>query len=167
MRADALSSWPHVFGLFVSCLHACAPLCTAPQCHKLCLPVIPVQHPFAGTQVFYRDDNVSIPLSLARSFLPSPSAVTYNLSAEAGTLKALPKQLRHGAISSADFGQGSEWELQLPVNWSAVPLEASYRWALDLQPAWLSQVTGNASNSTIAVHLFGVEEGQCPPGTIR
>ena len=110
---------------------------------------------------------MSIPLSLARSYLPAPSAVTYNLSAVAGTLKALPKQLQQGSVSSADFGPGSEWELQLPVNWSAVPLEASYRWALDLQPAWLSQVTGNASNSTIAVHLFGVEEGQCPPGTIR
>ena len=117
--------------------------------------------------MFYRGDNVTIPINLTRSLNPTPSAVTYNLSAKAGTLKALPKAAQQGSISSAAFGQGSEWELQLPVNWSAVPLEASYRWVLDLRPAWLSHVGGDVSNSTVAVHLFGVEDGQCPPGTIR
>ena len=118
-------------------------------------------------QVFYRGDNVTIPLNLTRSSLPAPSAITYNLTAEAGTLKAVPKELREGAISSADFGNAPDLDLVLAVNWSAVPYEAVYRWDLDLQPAWLSQIAGDFSNSTVAVHLFGVEEGQCPPGTIR
>ena len=56
--------------------------------------------------------------------------------------------------------------LQIPVNWSAVSPEAVYRWGLSIQPTWLSQAA-QLDNTTVAVHLFGVEEGQCPPGTTR
>ena len=51
-----------------------------------------------------------------------------------------------------------------------VPLWAEYRLALSLQPVSNAAVMLNASagaedGQQVALHLFGVDEGTCPPGT--
>ena len=47
-----------------------------------------------------------------------------------------------------------------------VPLWAEYRLAVQLQPVSNAVVT-DASNGVqqVAVHIFGVDQGTCPPGT--
>lgn len=76
--------------------------------------------------------------------------------------------MTHGSWGCArrwDGLQQSRFELVIPVDWDAVPLAAEDRLAVSLRSVWLSRVqqTPNATN----MHLFGVAEGQCPPGTIR
>ena len=147
------------------------------RAHRVCraggcfvLPLAPAigSHANAGgcLQVCWRGDNVTVPFNVTRGAIPTPAAVRYNLTALAGNLTGVAPRQRSGHISLAQADLDGEFELHIPVNWSAVPADAALRWGLQLQPTWLSQ-TPHVGNDTVAVHLFGVEDGQCPPGTTK
>ena len=55
--------------------------------------------------------------------------------------------------------------LQVPVNWASMPAEAQDRLQLSLFNPWNAAL--GAGVSTSLLHLFGVKEGQCPPGAFR
>lgn len=56
-------------------------------------------------------------------------------------------------------------EIELPLNWTAIPSQAEYRLSLAVKPAWNALLQGPPN--VTAVHIFGVRPGQCPPGTFR
>ena len=117
----------------------------------------------ACAQVCWRGDNISVPFNVTRGAIPTPAAVSYTLTALAGNLTAVNLKLRSGHVSLASADLDGNYQLQIPVNWSAVPADAVYRWGLELQPIWLSQ-TPPMDNSTVAVHLFGVwRRASVPP----
>lgn len=118
----------------------------------------------AINQVAYPGDNVTVPVSISGAALNVPSVVSYTITALAGDLDFIPTAQQTGTIRW-DGLQQSRFELVIPVDWDAVPLAAEDRLAVSLRSVWLSRVqqTPNATN----MHLFGVAEGQCPPGTIR
>ena len=64
-------------------------------------------------------------------------------------------------------GTDCSWShlLQVPVDWASVPAEAQDRLQLSLFNTWNAALGAGASTSLL--HLFGVKEGQCPPGAFR
>ncbi|KAK9813648.1 hypothetical protein WJX73_001491 [Symbiochloris irregularis] len=116
-------------------------------------------------QVAYPGDNVSIPLAMTNPALPVPSFMAFSFTALEGDLSFLPRGADKGILEWAGGSQESTAHIHLPIEWDDVPLWAEYRLAVTLTPLWLATVS-QVANQT-ALHLFGVADGQCPPGTIR
>lgn len=115
-------------------------------------------------QVAYPGDNVSVPLGITNAALPVPSFISYTITPLAGDVSFLPRSRLSGSIRW-DTGRGGEAQIHLPVDWREVPQWAEYRFAVNLKPMWLAAVKQTVNDT--AVHLFGVANGQCPPGTIK
>ena len=117
-------------------------------------------------QVAYDRQPVVIPFAITSPALRVPAAVPYTLQSLTGEnlTEYIPAESITG-ILEWDQQPGSELNLTIPVNWTAVPPQAEYRLGLTTGTAWNAVVRGGASET--AVHIFGVLLDQCPPGTYR
>ena len=117
-------------------------------------------------QVAYHKEAVVIPFAVTSPALRVPAAVPYTLQSLTGEnlTEYIPKEYMEG-ILKWDQQPGTELNLTIPVNWTAIPPQAEYRLGLLFGEAW-SAILGGGANET-AVHIFGVLPDQCPPGTYR
>lgn len=115
----------------------------------------------------YPGDAVIVPVSIRNPLLRAPAAVFYTVESTTGEdpTEYIPEEALEGVLSW-DQDVGRSLNLTLPVNWSSVPPEAEYRLSVKVEAAWQAEVEGPARGA-IAVHLFGVQPGQCPPGSYR
>ena len=116
--------------------------------------------------VVYRPDEAAIPINIVSSRLSVPARVSYTLtSLTAANLSYIPTDARSGLIDW-DLEASGIYNLTVPLDWDEIPPQAAYRITLTLNASLNANVQGLQENGTV-LHLFGVEEGQCPPGTAR
>lgn len=115
----------------------------------------------------YPGDAVTVPVSIKNPLLRAPAAVRYTIASTTGEdpSEYIPEDALEGVLAW-DQDLGSSLNLTIPVNWSSVPPEAEYRLTVSLEAAWQA-VVESPGEGVIAVHLFGVQPGQCPPGSYR
>ena len=121
---------------------------------------------FECLQVAYDRQPVVIPFSVATSRLRVPAALPYTVQSLTGeNLTQYMSADSTSGILEWDQQSGTELNLTLPVNWTAIPPQAEYRLGLTFGTAWNAVVRGGINET--AVHIFGVLPDQCPPGTYR
>lgn len=116
--------------------------------------------------VVYRYDEAVIPINITSPLLQVPATVSYTLaSLTAANLSYIEPGERSGVIDW-DLQASGIYNLSVPLDWDAIPPQAEYRIALGLNASLNAEVQNLVVNGTV-LHIFGVEEGQCPPGTAR
>ena len=117
-------------------------------------------------QVAYHDQAVVVPFQIAQSSLRVPISVPYAVHSLAGNnISAFISEQYTEGLLEWDQQQGTQLNLTIPMNWTAIPPEAEYRLGLTFGPAWNAVVTGGVNQT--AVNILGVLPDQCPPGTYR
>lgn len=118
-------------------------------------------------QVAYPGDAVVVPIKIQNPLLRAPASVRYTIASTTGEdpSEYIPQDALEGVLSW-DQDLGSSLNLTIPVNWTSVPPEAEYRLAVTLEALWRAVVDSPASGA-VAMHLFGVQPDQCPPGSYR
>ncbi|GAB4813156.1 hypothetical protein N2152v2_000202 [Parachlorella kessleri] len=105
---------------------------------------------------------VQIPVQLVSGHLSEPATVLYIVSLlTPAQQQFLPSRALAGFLF---FDPNTTTQhVSLPVVWSRVPPDAEYRLGLELQG--ILDVLIQNQTDAVAVHLFGVAQGTCPPGT--
>ncbi|CAL8464733.1 g4268 [Coccomyxa elongata] len=118
-------------------------------------------------QVAYPGDAVVVPIRIQSPLLRAPASVRYTIASTTGEdpSEYIPQDALEGVLSW-DQDSGSSLNLTIPVNWTSVPPEAEYRLGVTLEALWRAVVDSPASGA-VAMHLFGVQPDQCPPGSYR
>ena len=120
----------------------------------------------AYNTVVYRLDEAVIPINVVSPRLQVPARVSYTLtSLTAANLSYISPESRSGLIDW-DLEASGIYNLTVPLEWDAIPPQAAYRITLTLNASLNAEVQGLQMNGTV-LHIFGVEQGQCPPGTAR
>ena len=120
----------------------------------------------AYNMVVYRLDEAVIPINVVSPRLQVPARVSYTLtSLTAANLSYIPPESRSGLIDW-DLEDSGVYNLTVPLEWDEIPPQAAYRITLTLNASLNAEVQGLQMNGTV-LHIFGVEQGQCPPGTAR
>ncbi|KAK9825612.1 hypothetical protein WJX74_010253 [Apatococcus lobatus] len=116
--------------------------------------------------VIYRPDEAIIPINIVSPRLQVPARVSYTLtSLTDANLSYIPAEARSGLIDW-DLEASGVYNLSVPLEWDEIPPQAADRITLTLNVSLNAEVHGLQTNGTV-LHIFGVEEGQCPPGTAR
>jgi hypothetical protein len=118
---------------------------------------------FVPNTVAYPGETPTVTVRLVSGKLTQPAILRYQLRPELdGAATAfIPAASTAGFVR---FHPGTfQQRIQVPVEWSAVPQEAQYRVNLHLDSFFFSLVEDQQDD--IALHIFGVPAGTCPPGT--
>ena len=141
--------------------HRASSVITAVSAADLTMSLTPVYN-----SVVYRWEEAIIPISITSPRLQVPARVSYSLaSVTPGNLSYVPATGRSGVID-LDLQPTGLYNLSVPLDWEAIPPQAVDRVTINLNASGNAQVQGLQINGTV-LHIFGVEEGQCPPGTAR
>ncbi len=141
--------------------HASSSVITAAPEGDLTTSLTPVYN-----TVVYRWEEAVIPFHITSPSLQVPARVSYTLtSLTPGNLSFIPPDARSGVIQW-DLQPSGAYNLSVPLEWEEIPYEAMVRVTLGLNASLNANVQGLQVNGTV-LHIFGVEQGQCPPGTAK
>lgn len=141
--------------------HQSTSVITAAAADDLTVSLTPVYN-----TVVYRPDEAVIPINIVSPRLSVPARVSYTLtSLTAANLSYIDTESRSGLIDW-DLEASGTYNLTVPLEWDEIPSQATFRITLTLNASLNANIQGLQENGTV-LHIFGVEEGQCPPGTAR
>lgn len=124
---------------------------------------------FEINKAVYRGDPVHIRLLVDGSSSSNDSLLGYRTNVlltgyDAGqpTLRVVNALTKTGVLHISSQ-QTSLPTLNFSINWNLVPFDAEYQVSLKLTPIRNAQVQNQADD--VALFVYGVERGMCPPGT--
>lgn len=122
----------------------------------------PPRFSFVPNVVAYPGQEPEVSVGLAAGSLDAPATLRYALTLQTpAAQRFLPASAMSGILQ---FAPGdAQRKVAVPISWSRVPPEAEYRLGLELQGLHNAQASNQGGD--VAVHVFGVDNGTCPPGS--
>lgn len=117
---------------------------------------------FVRNQVVLPGEQARIPVELVLGKLTEPATLRYNVSfLTPSDEQYLPSKALTGFV--VFHPNQTQQNITLPLVWSAIPPHAEYRLGLELEGLWGAETKPQPDD--VALHIFGVANGTCPPGS--